>query len=75
MTDSERSYVTDEDVDRIVKQVLAVGFRTPIMDETVRRLLNGMIEREVGKIKAERTSPAWDLVDKMLDAGEAHPNG
>lgn len=61
MTDSERSYVTDKDVEQLL---VAVTLETPTTDQ--RRefidLLNGMIEREVKKVEdAFRECPDIDI--------------
>ena len=60
MTDSERSYVTDKDVEQLL---VAVTLETPTTDQ--RRefidLLNGMMEREVRKAQTEATIHSLDL--------------
>ena len=64
MTDSERSYVTDEEIAVIVGVVLHED------DDELRRVLNEMIEREVKKAIA-----GWTARMRLEDDEEAHPNG
>ena len=69
MTDSERSYVTDEDYSRIMNETGKYwrpggpGERGSHLtcERNIRRLLNEMIEREVRKAQTEATIHTIDL--------------
>ena len=63
MTDSERSYVTDGDVEEVISAVTAPVAKFGPCEVGVRFVLNEMIEREVEKA-------ARDVTRK-----EANPNG
>ena len=84
MTDSERSYVTDEDVINVID----AAYKQPGPGDPLRRVLNEMIGREVEKavvvIRAMRemghsgSVPLSEarLTNRIVDAFlEVHPNG
>ena len=74
MTDSERSYVTPEDVINLID----AAYKQPGLDDPLRRVLNEMIERELGVELESFTLEALqgEIEKRMLAATEeAHPNG
>ena len=78
MTDSERSYVTDEDYSRIMNETGKYwrpggpGERGSHLtcERNIRRLLNEMIEREV-----EKAIKIIQRVERQAKVPMAHPNG